>query len=274
MNTNSNPQPKSKSKIHCGHCHEPGHNITKCHLFTIKLHIALHINDESILKPGRYAYEANHVHPNLFADIKLLCNSKITQAKYHTHLISYDNSLLEFSITELNNQLNNQPNKHVISCNSLRNEYTNDIIARLKHIRTNRLRDIKFSELYDIINNDYIVIIRNIKEARDAARARWQAEYNQRQRERAEQRARDFATDNAAHNAIVNTISALPILSTDAFHAEDCPICLEKLGDTNKAILRCGHPVCTSCLLTMTLRSANSNNATSCVCSVCRAPFL
>ena len=66
----------------------------------------------------------------------------------------------------------------------------------------------------------------------------------------------------------------LPILRETAIEANDCPICLDTLGDTAKVILRCGHQLCTACMLTQTLRAATAMNVQECQCPICRSGYL
>jgi hypothetical protein len=66
----------------------------------------------------------------------------------------------------------------------------------------------------------------------------------------------------------------LPIISTKAFEAEDCPICMEPLGETSKVILRCGHQMCVTCMLTQTVLAAKERNSKKCQCPHCRVEYL
>lgn len=66
----------------------------------------------------------------------------------------------------------------------------------------------------------------------------------------------------------------LPVLRETVIEAEDCPICLETLGETAKVILRCGHQMCISCMLIQTLRAAAEKNVRTCQCPVCRTGYL
>lgn len=66
----------------------------------------------------------------------------------------------------------------------------------------------------------------------------------------------------------------LPVLRDTVIEAEDCPICLETLCETAKVILRCGHQMCISCMLTQTLRAAAEKNLKTCQCPVCRTGYL
>lgn len=66
----------------------------------------------------------------------------------------------------------------------------------------------------------------------------------------------------------------LPIISTKAFEAEDCPICMEPLGETSKVILRCGHQMCVTCMLTQTILAAKEWKSKKCQCPHCREEYL
>ena len=66
----------------------------------------------------------------------------------------------------------------------------------------------------------------------------------------------------------------LPNISTKAFEAEDCPICIEPLGETSKVILRCGHQICGTCMLTQTILAAKERNSKKCQCPHCREEYL
>ena len=261
------PPRRTPSKIHCGHCKEEGHNINSCNLFQIKFHISLLTQDDSILAPGRYRYTIKHVYANLLTDCKLLFNDKISQIMHNNYSITYDNQLCEFTIIEQPVTDIKTTKNYTISGNVTRGEYYLDITTRLKYSKN--LNYIKFGDLYDIVNNDYVEVVDRIKTERAADRARWQAQYEAQRQQRAEQ----IIVENAAHNNMINRV-ALPVLVNDAYDIDECPICLETLGDTNKTVLRCGHPLCTPCLLTMTLRSAANRNTNSCICSVCRTAFL
>ena len=66
----------------------------------------------------------------------------------------------------------------------------------------------------------------------------------------------------------------LPVLTETVFDETDCPICITTLGDTNKSILRCGHPICMNCLMTQTLRAVATKQTEKCICGVCREPYM
>jgi hypothetical protein len=66
----------------------------------------------------------------------------------------------------------------------------------------------------------------------------------------------------------------LPIISATVFDAEDCPICMEPLGETSKVILRCGHQMCVTCMLKQTLLAAREDKINKCECPHCRVAYL
>lgn len=103
-----------------------------------------------------------------------------------------------------------------------------------------------------------------------------QTRQNQQMRIRIEER-------NHARNVVAEVIreqdrwtnrEPLPLIRETAIETDDCPICLETLGETAKVILRCGHQMCMRCMLTQTLRAATEKNAQTCHCPVCRTGYL
>jgi len=107
-----------------------------------------------------------------------------------------------------------------------------------------------------------------------------QTEFNDRVMRRilerqAQQQAHNQRTEQAVKQSgrWVNR-EPLPIISTNAFEAEDCPICMEPLGETSKVILRCGHQMCVTCMLTQTILAAKERNSKKCQCPHCREEYL
>ena len=85
--------------------------------------------------------------------------------------------------------------------------------------------------------------------------------------------ARERENQNVQNNTLVNRVQ-LPIIRETAIETDDCPICLDILGETSKVVLRCGHQLCLSCLLTQTLTGNQMQNANRWTCSVCRTRYL
>ena len=90
-----------------------------------------------------------------------------------------------------------------------------------------------------------------------------------------ERRARQQnSNENLPLKNIVKNISTLPVLRETAIETDDCPVCLEKLGETGKTILKCGHVICISCMLQQTLIHSASQDWKKCCCPVCRNNYL
>ena len=91
---------------------------------------------------------------------------------------------------------------------------------------------------------------------------------SQRRREelREAQRARINIQQREAQR-IIEEKKANMILKTDIVETEDCPICMDELGNTNKAILRCGHQFCSDCIFTHLQKARGSD------CPCCRAEY-
>lgn len=54
---------------------------------------------------------------------------------------------------------------------------------------------------------------------------------------------------------------------------DDCPVCMETLGDTGKTVLSCGHTLCTSCFITQIVVANDQKKAHSCGCPICRKTY-
>ena len=75
-------------------------------------------------------------------------------------------------------------------------------------------------------------------------------------------------------SAFLKRVSELPIVRDKAVDTDDCPVCMETLGETGKTVLKCGHIVCQSCFLQQVLRATASKKVDSCACPVCRVNYL
>tara|TARA_B110000879_G_scaffold5481_1_gene7263 strand:+ start:305 stop:1207 length:903 start_codon:yes stop_codon:yes gene_type:complete len=146
--------------------------------------------------------------------------------------------------------------------------------AQLRH-----QREFTTTSLHNLFHVDYIAEKENLLRSQtrfndsaraniDRARANIEAHNQQRQAE------------NVAREQVVQVQhiwmnrEPLPILRETAIETDDCPICLDTLGDTAKVILRCGHQLCTTCMLTQTLRAATATNMRECQCPICRSGYL
>jgi len=62
-------------------------------------------------------------------------------------------------------------------------------------------------------------------------------------------------------------------LQDKVIHTDECPICMEKIGDTNKTILRCGHQFCVTCLLQNFEVISKNKDKSHCECPICRGAY-
>jgi len=58
------------------------------------------------------------------------------------------------------------------------------------------------------------------------------------------------------------------ILKINVIETQECPICFDELGVTNKAILRCGHQFCSDCIFTHLQKAHGSD------CPCCRTEYV
>ena len=130
------------------------------------------------------------------------------------------------------------------------------------------------TSLHNVFHVDYIAEKENL--------LRSQTLYNDRVRANIEARNQRRQAENVVREQVerVQHIwmnrEPLPILRETAIETDDCPICLDTLGDTAKVILRCGHQMCTACMLTQTLRADTdaATNMRECKCPICRSGYL
>lgn len=64
-----------------------------------------------------------------------------------------------------------------------------------------------------------------------------------------------------------NQLNALPQPSLKSIDCNECPICMEPLGETNICVLRCGHKTCGNCLF------HHFQSAGGTACPMCRQDF-
>lgn len=135
-----------------------------------------------------------------------------------------------------------------------------------------RLRpQVEFStrSLHNLFHVDYVTEKERLLHEQTERNDRVIREYNQRQQAQNQQAQQPVQLSDRWVNR-----EPLPIISTKAFEAEDCPICMEPLGETSKVILRCGHQMCVTCMLTQTILAAKERNSKKCQCPHCREEYL
>ena len=135
-----------------------------------------------------------------------------------------------------------------------------------------RLRpQVEFStrSLHNLFHVDYVTEKERLLHEQTERNDRVIREYNQRQQAQNQQAQQPVKQSGRWVNR-----EPLPIISTKAFEAEDCPICMEPLGETSKVILRCGHQMCVTCMLSQTILAAKERNSKKCQCPHCREEYL
>ena len=125
--------------------------------------------------------------------------------------------------------------------------------------------------LHNLFHVDYVTEKERLLHEQTERNDRVIREYNQRQQR---QQARQQAQQTVQQSGRWVNREPLPIISTKAFEAEDCPICMEPLGETSKVILRCGHQMCVTCMLTQTILASKERNSKKCQCPHCRVEYL
>jgi hypothetical protein len=64
-----------------------------------------------------------------------------------------------------------------------------------------------------------------------------------------------------------NKVDALPPPASKIIHCDECPICMDTLGETNIVVLRCGHKTCGDCIFHHFQQAGGSS------CPSCRQDF-
>lgn len=74
-----------------------------------------------------------------------------------------------------------------------------------------------------------------------------------------------------------DTIRPPPIelcsLQEKIIETDECPICMDKIGNTNKTILRCGHQFCVTCLFQNIEVISKNKQKFHCECPICRGAY-
>jgi len=263
----------------CSHCRDLGHNISRCSKYEMDLVLNIHGREQNWFYTNiKSSYVSwSKVNLQLLSHVKLLTEGLIPfivrplytgLIKTSLCVVRYENNRIMLSTERVHDGINYIEHIANASLHSNPNtiqRYVNDYKVRISYFKDgcryssyNRI-----NTLIIILNGDYVEVTRQIG---DEQRAREEA-YQARRLERINQ-------ENQAAN-LVNQITnreMLPIITDTAYETNDCPICLGDLGETGKSILRCGHQICVSCLLTLTLRA--TTNLSLCKCPVCRVSYM
>jgi hypothetical protein len=207
-------------------------------------------------KFNRFIEHGNHLeykYKNIFTKLNIYINIIIDGDN--------DNLYLEHDIKtakdDLFNYLNNEINADdtfIVTTGGIRPE-VEQLVAEQEHERNEQRRR----------DNEERVRIRAeqrlIREQRDT---QYRQEYQIRQRERLErtrQRQQELSRSLEVKKANL-------IFKTNVIETAECPVCFDELGNTNKAILRCGHQFCSDCIFTHLQKARGSD------CPCCRAEYV
>lgn len=91
---------------------------------------------------------------------------------------------------------------------------------------------------------------------------------NNRFNTRRHQRARVYNNDTITPSPVELCSLQEKVIDTD-----ECPICMDKIGNTNKTILRCGHQFCVTCLFQNIEVISKNKQKFHCECPICRGAY-
>ena len=275
----------------CSYCRSEHHIITHCEKW--KLEFTLNIIGRS---QGRYktnipkrCFPLSKINLRRLSLLKLLMEGKIPiivvrmnaigtyvcgdDPYTHLNVVRYENDAtgrMHFNIS------NEYPNPFYESIsksakaypNTIKN-YTAEYSTRITQYKNAVGRDyMSVDDMSVLLVGDHIQVTRRHLEAR-----RIQQEQIERWRQQRQAQAQQHQVQSQRFTAIINRV-VLPIITDTPIQADDCPICMEVMGDTSKAILRCGHQLCVSCLMTCTLNKIVSQSRNTCNCPVCRTSYI
>lgn len=264
----------------CSHCKNEGHNISRCEIHKIKINCALASGIQGNLNIPYFKINTiNNRNIDNIVRLNLLYRGILPFVIRYDYMITYNMENKQFvfeeqSVSDIRNLNTMLPIKGPTECSDISIKTKKKYEEKLKYYKENTMWSsyINLTDLIDIFNNDFIEVttrLNNEQIIRATEHQQRMEEYRQQQELEGELAAQ---RDSEA-NTIINR-RELPIIRIDEIAADDCPICMETLGGTNKSVLRCGHSLCTSCLLTQTLRASALKSASSCFCTICRAPYL
>jgi hypothetical protein len=263
----------------CSHCRDLGHNISRCSKYELDLVLNIHGREQnwfySIIKTSYISW--SKINLRLLSHMKLLIEGLIPfivrvqytgLRKTSLCIVRYENNRIRLSAEKVvRNSCRDYESIADASLHSYPNtiqRYVNEYAARISYFKAGCIHSTynRINNLIVILTGDYVEITRRIG---DEQRVREEV-YQARRLERINQ-------ENQAANQVnqITNREILPIITDTAFETNNCPICLDNIGETGKSILRCGHQLCVSCLLTLTLRATLLS---SCKCPVCRVSYM
>jgi hypothetical protein len=261
------------SQYKCGHCREEGHNRGKCTTLLIDIVLNIHGRHQDRYNTRlRHYLQLSKIELDRLAHVKLLIEGQIpyivfkrfvNYPTYKNYIIRQVDNKLIVTIEDPNPEVEEVARLAIIEHTETIVELQNEYSERINHIKDN-CRYAEHQTIYNtitILNGDYIEFARQVREAQRAQEAAIQ------------QNIAIIRNMNNNANDIINR-ELLPIIRNTPVDADNCPICLELLGEIGKTILRCGHQVCINCIVTQTLTCAALLNTNNCKCPVCGSPYV
>ena len=257
----------------CGYCREEGHNCTKCTMLKIDIILNIHgRHQERYVTPLHRYLRLSKIELDRLAQVKLLIDGQIPYMvfkrivkypDYKNYIIRHVDDKLTVTIEEPNPEVEEVAKLAIVENTEAITNLHNEYKERIQHVKDNCM----YTEYQNIMNTITILNGDHIEFARRVGA-------EQRERQAAyQQNIAMFRNMQNNENDIFNR-ELLPIISNTLFETDNCPICLERIGETGKSILRCGHQVCMNCIVTQTLTCAALINISNCKCPVCRTPYV
>ena len=263
----------------CGHCREVGHNITSCGEFIKDIHLYIQGTvDQGYGNRIKSSFQLNKINIRKLAEIKLLKEQNIPYLVWKNWInypqfmvIRYENNIFRVTNTEENEALESNCKDILVAKDNLIQGYINDYKTRIAHYRQYVRYGNYFTKenITTLLTGDYLAFTRHKVEEREAHEEQMRELRRQHQERERVRQQREAQLRRGFENR-----EPLPNLRETPIEVDDCPICFETLGQVSKTILRCGHQLCISCMLTQTLRSNTTTRTTTCACPICRAPYL
>ena len=262
----------------CGHCRLEGHNISKCTKFKIDIVLNIMGRDRDFYNTNinRSIQVSNYLSIARLAHVKMLIEGLVPHIVWTNHtiypnpniyIIRFENNKLTYTLEDSNQEYERLSDSAYRDNTGTCKIYENNFRTRYEHYRQGCVYSnyLNIPRLVIIMTGDYIELTQRIGEedrTREALYQRW-----------AQERARERENQNIQQNIFVNR-ERLPTIRETAIEADNCPICLETLTKTSNVVLRCGHQLCLSCLLTQTLTENRMQNTSRWKCCECRTRYL
>ena len=290
----------------CGHCREEGHNIQNCKKWELEVPLNIFGRESgayktnikgkhirfSKLDKGHFA-KVHALIANKIPCIALKSNTHYPEYKYFVARRMEDNSI-QLTLEDANTEYKAISDEAIRANSQIIVNYMDEFKRRIAYFTNGTQYGdyIQVSDAHKVLTGDYVHYTEQVAKRQREGEAAWEA-YREREaariaavqateaqaRAQIALRARNDereAQANARQKQVDEILNReqLPIIRETVIETEDCPICLDVLGETGKTILRCGHQLCTSCLMTQTLRSIALKTTNRCRCPVCRTPYI